>query len=132
MKRFFAFILLLTYAVTSTGTTVQMHYCMGEPSSVKWDARSGKKTCGKCGMKKQKQKRNGCCKDEHKWVKLQDDQKASTAFIKFGHFETVLSLHGSAFDFTPIISSNSFRLPQSHAPPRSCEALYKRNCVFLI
>jgi hypothetical protein len=130
MKHFLVFILLLTYAVASTGTTVQLHFCMGKLASSTWKEQSKKKTCGKCGMKKQKP--NGCCKDEAKWVKLQDDQKTTTASVQFDHFEPALPVHGSAFDITPAIS-NSFKLAHSHAPPRSCDiSIYKRNCVFLI
>jgi hypothetical protein len=131
MKRFFAFILLLIYSVTSIGATVQLHYCMGKLSG--WSLAltgSTSKECSKCGMEKKDSK--GCCHDENKLVKIQDDQKAN--YVSLG----ILKLQVPA----PVIIDQSIAyllpeteelLPKSNAPPLICHAdICIRNCVFLI
>lgn len=37
-------------------------------------------TCGKCGMMKSNEKDNGCCKDEHKFIKNKNDQNETQSF----------------------------------------------------
>lgn len=63
--------LLFIYGITSVGATVRMHYCMNE--YVGWDILHSQddNKCGKCGMK---DKKSGCCKDEHKQIKISSDQ----------------------------------------------------------
>jgi hypothetical protein len=80
MKKFLAVILALAYMTASTGATLHMHYCMGKLAD--WGlGHNTSKTCDKCGMEKSGEKDNGCCKDEHKFVKNNTDQKtAETAF----------------------------------------------------
>lgn len=61
MKRLFATILAIFYLVSSTGATINLHYCMGEYVSFSlFGKKAGK--CGKCGMQKHSAD-NGCCKD---------------------------------------------------------------------
>jgi hypothetical protein len=132
MKRFIAAILAILYLSTSTGATLNMHYCMGELAD--WGLGLNKsKTCGKCGMEKSEEKDNGCCKDEHKFVKNDTDQKTTEAGIQItqllGVALPVAFLEVSSNGFPSVTEEN----PISHAPPRSCGvAVYVRNCVFLI
>ena len=132
MKRFFVLLLLFSYSFATTGTTLQLHFCMGERSDVKWDKSSEKRTCGKCGMEK-REKPNGCCKDEHKWIKIQDEQKANTFAYQFAQLQLAVPVYFNNYDFTPSVFTVDGLLPNSHAPPRSCGvAIHKRNCVFRI
>lgn len=132
MKRLLVFILLISYSLATTGTNISMHFCMGEPSELKWSGKTEKKTCGKCGMEK-KEKPNGCCQDEHKWVKIQDDQKASVVSYIFSYSQLDEPIQAIGFDTQLYLTEAADLLPKSHAPPRSCGlAIYKRNCVFRI
>ena len=132
MKKFVAAILAVLYLGTSTGATVHMHYCMGELAD--WGlGHNESKTCSNCGMEKSDEKDNGCCKDEHKFVKNDTDQK--TAQVSFQLMQLVeIALPVSfveipAADFPTVTEEN----PISHAPPRSGGvAVYVRNCTFLI
>src|ERR687890_814593 len=72
MKRFLASILLLIYFCVSTGFVVSMHYCMNKFDSVQVGAADSEK-CGKCGMHTEDS--DGCCRDEVKVVKLQQDSQ---------------------------------------------------------
>lgn len=131
MKRLSAFIILLIYFVTTTGATLQLHYCMGKFAGWSIAGNSAKK-CGKCGMKQEPKEDNGCCKDEHKLIKIEDDQKAN--YLSFDISKPVAS--------APVVTENTFTyaipetkelLPQTNAPPRSCNtSIHIANCVFRI
>lgn len=132
MKRAITLILAFLYVASSTGATFHMHYCMGKLVEVKlWHAEA--KKCSKCGADQSKAYAKKCCKDEHKTVKLEKDQKAA---------ENVFSFMQMAALATPV---SFFELPQVHAlsiveeypfsnaPPRSSKVPpHIFNCIFLI
>lgn len=132
MKKVLAVILALVYMSTTTGANIHMHYCMGKLAD--WGLGHNKsKTCGECGMEKSEEKDNGCCKDEHKFVKNDGDQKIAEAGFQ------MMQLASAALPVTffeiPVnnISSVTEENPISHAPPRSSGvAVYILNRTFLI
>lgn len=132
MKKFVVAILAFLYLGTSAGATLHMHYCMGKLAD--WGlSHSKSKTCGNCGMEKSEEKDNGCCKDEHKFVKIDNDQKAAESFL-INFSLQVIDLPVAYFSLpdTPV-SSVTEKHPVSHAPPRITDvAVYIRNCSFLI
>ncbi len=131
MRKTIALILAVLYLGTTTGATVHMHYCMGELAE--WGLGYNKsKTCGKCGMEKSDEKDNGCCKDEHKFVKNDNDQKPAESFV-INFALHVFDLPAEYFSAIEIPFSGTEKYPVSHAPPRSCGVpVYIRNCIFLI
>ena len=75
MKKLFVAILALLYISTSSGAVVHLHYCMGKLAG--WGFGDNKsKACGGCGMEKTDEKDNGCCKDEHKFLKTTQTKKS--------------------------------------------------------
>jgi hypothetical protein len=132
MKKFMVAILALLYIGTFTGATLHMHYCMGQLAD--WGlGQNNSKTCGKCGMDKSEEKDNGCCKDEHKFIKNITDQKTVEAGFQF--LQLIAVALPVSFVEIPLvnISSVTEENPISHAPPRTGGvAVYIRNCVFLI
>jgi len=132
MKKFIVAILAVLYLGTSTGAMVHMHYCMGKLAD--WSLGHNKsKTCGNCGMEKSEEKDNGCCKDEHKFVKNDNDQKTAESFVTNFALQ-VIDIPVECFTSSEIlVSSVTEKHPVSHAPPRSSGvAVYIRNCTFLI
>lgn len=132
MKRFVAAILAVLYISTSSGATIHMHYCMGKLAD--WGLGNNKsKTCGNCGMEKSDEKDNGCCKDEHKFVKNETDQKAAEAGFQMMQSVSI-ALPVSFFEIQDNnIPSVTEENPISHAPPRSSGvAVYLLNRSFLI
>jgi hypothetical protein len=131
MKKFIAAILAVLYISTSTGATLHMHYCMGQLAD--WGmGHDSSKTCGKCGMVKGDEK-DGCCKDEHKFIKITTDQKTTQSNFQLVQLIAIAPLISfvemPSSDFPSVTEEN----PICHAPPRSCGvAVYVRNCVFLI
>ncbi len=131
MKKFIVAILSFLYISTSTGATVHMHYCMGE--LVNWSlGHSNPNKCDNCGMEKTDSKDNGCCKDEHKQLKIEKDQKVTVSFQMMQLLTGTLPI---SFIEIPAhgLSSVTEENPISHAPPRKSDiAVYIRNCTFRI
>ena len=119
--------MLLTYGFATMGATIHMHYCMNE--FVGWSLWHGEKDkkCGKCGMK---EKKGGCCKDEHKQIKLKTDHQKSAVAQYFQLVESPALVTPIA-DFSFIATSVSLNFPVSNAPPKiPRERLYILHCVF--
>ncbi len=131
MKKFLITILAFLYISSTVGATVHFHYCMGELVQLGlWHSETNK--CGTCGMEKNNAKPNSCCKDEHKLVKIEKDQKATAAIEMlqlFSYAAPVSFIEAPEHDLSSVTEENPF----SHAPPRSSTiAVYIRNCVFRI
>lgn len=125
-------ILAVLYLGTSTGTTVQMHYCMGKLAD--WSlAHNTTDTCDNCGMGKTEGNDNGCCKDEQKVIKNDNDQK-TTESIHFKFTLPVIDLPIAFFSSSDFQrSSLTEQQPVGNAPPPGRDvAVYIRNCIFLI
>lgn len=60
------------YLSVSSGLAVEIHHCMGEIKDFSMATTSNHNKCGSCGMEKGS---NKCCKDELKFVKIQDSYK---------------------------------------------------------
>jgi hypothetical protein len=133
MKRFLAFILLFIYSATTIGATVELHYCMGKLSSwsLSWtEAKS--KECSKCGMEKTEKSDKGCCHDESKLLKVQDDQKANSLSLEIYKLPVAapaINNHTVVY----LLPEINGVLPHSNAPPRSSGTdICIYNCVFRI
>jgi len=127
MKKFTASILLVIYFVVSTGFTVNLHYCMNKFHSWELGA-SEKDSCEKCGMTTKKS--NGCCHDEVKVMKLQQDQvSAATAVYLFSAPAIPVSF---VSEFLLLVTKAvSIQEDRIHGPPLiNKQDTYLNNCVF--
>jgi hypothetical protein len=128
MKKAAVILLLVIYSSTTMGATIHLHYCMND--FVGWSLRHGKNNkCGKCGMK---EKKDGCCKDEHKQIKLKAEHQKSTPAQYIQTMDAAaLITPTAAFSFRGV--SIPLNFPLSNAPPEiSKERLYILHSVFLI
>jgi len=122
MKRFLATILACVYLSTSIGATVHLHYCMGKLMSWGLIDNDGK-NCATCGMAKKTDNANcvsakmGCCKDEHKEIKTDKDQKLAPSEYQTLTFFTgaVADTNHELPDFS--IYSIAIAYPNINAPP---------------
>ncbi|MEJ7830772.1 MAG: hypothetical protein WKF91_21365 [Segetibacter sp.] len=131
MKKLLVTILSIIYLTTTTGFTLNMHYCMGKLVDLATWADTDK--CSNCGMEKSVAKDSGCCTDEYKQIKLDCDQKSASVahtFIQLSFATLPLSfIKVPSHTLTPVTKHN----PVSKAPLRgSSIAVYINNCVFLI
>jgi hypothetical protein len=131
VKKLLVTILALIYLGSSTGAVMHLHYCMGKLAETSF-SKNTNPTCGKCGMKTSL-KKTGCCKDETKFVKNEQDQKASLSQFEFQQlaiaFQPVAFFHLS----TPLWSNQLLIAYAPNAPPDlHAPAVYLRVCSFLI
>ncbi len=140
MKKVLATILALIYLSNSVGATVYLHYC--KDKLVTWSIghkKSDKNSCPNCGMHKSTtnkhcgQENKGCCKDDQKQVKLENDQKISEASFYLAKIpvETISSVFPDhSFIY---VSSITEEYPVTHAPPQTPHApLFVFNCIYRI
>ncbi|RYY39448.1 MAG: hypothetical protein EOO08_10490 [Chitinophagaceae bacterium] len=128
MKKLFAILTLIAYFTVSTGFVVNLHYCMDRYHSWAIGTQEGDR-CATCGMS---QKKNNCCHDQVKVVKVaQDVTAASSIFFAFSVPALVPVQHTYALH-APV---NELPRPATpiHGPPLiDKQGTYLRNCVFLI
>jgi hypothetical protein len=130
MKKVIASITLLCYLAVTCGVIISSHYCMDRLASTQIFAKESK-VCGKCGMHTEKS--NGCCRDEVKVIKMEDDQKAHS-FTSF-ELPAISSLvhTPSQFIATSFFNVDETRHHKNHSPPLLTEQdTYLQNCVFRI
>ncbi len=129
MKKIAVILLLLVYTGATTGATIHLHYCMNQfVGSSLWHTGKDSK-CGKCGMK---DKKDGCCKDEHKQAKLTTEHQKVSLAQQFQLFEKIGLL--PIADLTSFAATQiSSTIPATHAPPIILkERRYLLHGVFLI
>ena len=114
MKRVLLSIFMLVYFTVSTGFTVNLHYCMDNFQS--WELGSDQdEECGKCGMSASE--KGGCCRDEVKVMKLQQDplQSGSISLLPgVNHF--VASAYFS-YGLLPLHNYTVRGQHYAHSPP---------------
>ena len=128
MKKILSIFIAMMYLATSSGLALQVHYCMDKITGTSL-ALDHEQACNKCGMKKAS---NPCCKDEFKFVKLQDAHKllisdyqvnAPVAEINSTYYTPSFSV------YNPDISGRSI----AHSPPGvTGYSLHILHCVFRI
>lgn len=130
MKKFIVAILAILYLSTSMGATIQLHYCMGR--LVDWGmARNDNSKCSNCGMEKKGHK--GCCKDEYKLIKNENDQKISESFTQLSKITSEIAQINFPDYSIKLANAFAIEFPKTNSPPRSCQTpINILNCVFLI
>jgi hypothetical protein len=117
LKKGLFLILSIIYFITSTGADLHYHYCMGKLADWSVWSQNDEKKCSKCGMDKNDEGNNGCCKDEHKWFKIEDDQKANFQLESPTLSSTEIN-QISGCTFSRVLTGISKLHPISNAPPR--------------
>jgi hypothetical protein len=118
MKKFLVFILALLYIGSSTGATIHMHYCMGKLVNMGLNSESTK-TCPKCPSKEKSSScSKECCKDVHKTVKLEKDQKLADVGLKLIDGPSyIVSPFGLSEHISPAVSATPYVHPYIKGPP---------------
>jgi hypothetical protein len=128
MKKAVSAILIVFYFAVSSGVAINLHYCMNRFDSLQLGAVKSE-VCGKCGM--HTDDANGCCHDEVKIIKLQDDQQVSNIHFQFSSFIALADIVQP--DFTEqLFCGISYSSGNNHSPPLNKQDTYLVNCVFRI
>ncbi|MFP5040009.1 HYC_CC_PP family protein [Parasediminibacterium sp. JCM 36343] len=129
MKKLVAIFFLVIYSLTTVGANLQSHYCMGEYIGASL-YHTAKEKCGRCGMTKAKSE--GCCKDEHIYVKLKREHQTQHT-INFSFFSIPIILPSFFIHNQIGTTSIAKTCTPIHAPPNLLgQKIYILNCVYLI
>ncbi len=130
MKKLIATISILCYFAATCGIIMNFHYCMNRLASVHLFETSAK-YCANCGMETHQSK--GCCKDEVKIAKLQQDQnKIPVVLYTLPALEQEFIIP-SEFISAAFINISIQRHFHNHSPPLLSEQdTYLQNGVFRI
>ncbi|UYQ91644.1 hypothetical protein MKQ68_16265 [Chitinophaga horti] len=131
MKKLLTIFIAVLYVAITSGFTVNVHYCMGKVASVKLHAEDDD-ACGKCG--RPGTKGADCCKDVHKFLKVDQSHQAAKVFFSHNVLPLDLDLPVAVLQ-TPAITvatAAKFSYQQHAPPPVGSQPLFLRNCVFLI
>ena len=129
MKKILLTILTFFYLMLSTGFSVELHYCMGKFSGINFTCNQNRK-CQKCGMT---EKKEGCCKDEIKFFKLEDNFKNSNFHIGSNVFKVIsVKPYFPNWNFSSEILFVHTNFCVSEKPCYYRPPLFVRNCVFRI
>lgn len=133
MRKILTLILATFYIGSSTGATLHMHYCMGELVKVQLWHKEDTKKCNKCGKGQGKTCSRDCCKDEHKTIKLEKDQKTAETAVHLAQLVAiVVPVSYNVLSQEHAISQIE-EYPVSNAPPRSSKVHpHIINCIFRI
>jgi hypothetical protein len=132
MKKFIISILAVLYLGLSTGATVHMHFCMGKLIGSSLWHNDTSDLCSKCGMQK-KASKNKCCKDEHKVVKIEQDQKITIVDENLTDISLIDIIDDNFIINTAFVNTLIEEASISNAPPLGVKTpIYIRNCVFRI
>jgi len=128
MKKLFASFAVTIYFAFACGVIVNYHFCMD-----RFDSFSLYKTstdwCGRCGMHISKS--HGCCHDELKVIKIQDDHQTSSAGFELKNIQPLVT---TLPDFIAAeVNSDRSVDHLNHSPPLlHGQDAYLQNCVFRI
>lgn len=127
MKKFLVTILAVIYLATSTGTTINIHYCMGKKYDLQF---FNHKKCSKCGMRINKP---GCCKTEYQLCKIKDNHIGSeNVAIPFIHF-SIIYFFNSALIINSVPLKPVAIINSSHSPPLyNGIPAYISHCIYRI
>ena len=128
MKKGFILLFALCYLYSSSGISINLHYCGGKIKSVSLFQTDEEACC------KGKMKKAGCCKDKNAFVKIEDSQ-ASASSLQIPGSKSIQSVFIGQVHRVALneLLSAEF-IPLSHAPPNpdSAPPSYLKNRVFRI
>ena len=127
MKKALIAILSFLYVTVASGVVVNIHYCMGNLSSVSYgyDKHSA---CDKCGMKERK----GCCHTEFKVVKLQDAHQLVQAAEKMSATPVLLPVTPIDYTAGNLPAKSTLSLHYHSPPDKRVNEVYLHNLAFRI
>jgi len=126
MKKVIASFTILVYFTFACGVVVNYHYCMD-----RYDSFSLYKASSDwCPM--MHTKKPGCCHDEVKIFKLQDDYQTSSALFSFQNIQPLITIP-SEFLSATLLNDDIALIKTDHSPPLLPQQdVYLQNRVFRI
>ena len=128
MKKFVVIFFSIFYLVSTSGMSLNVHYCGGKIKHVSFITTNNEKGC--CGKKKMSKK---CCKDKVAYFKIKDNHKSNqVAKIANPSSKLISAVLPSVINCT-YVSSFYTTVQNYHAPPVIYDnPLYLKHRVLLI
>ena len=127
MKKLFIIVLMLVYGLSSSGMTINLHYCCGKLDGVSFTGKK-EKTC-KMGNHI---KKSGCCNDKQISAPLNFEQQAATKWVQSTKQTIAVPVHhvlNTSFKDYIVSTNRLARGTPEHLPSIP---LFIKNCVFRI
>ena len=126
LKKLSLILLLIVYGLSSTGMTLNFHYCCGKLKKVEFST-----VPVECGMKAYHGDKKKCCDKNQVELKVKADQKITEA--EKNAFKTT-TLSGSFSDLSfSHLANDKYLVPSIFAPPPLFNHhLYLLHCVYRI
>ena len=125
MKKLSLILLLVVYGLSSSGMTVNFHYCCGKLKKVEFSSAQVE-----CGMKVKHNSSKKCCDNKQLDLKVKDDQKITESAKSV--FKTIaVPISFSVLSIAHSVTSN-YLIPSICAPPPLSKQLYIFHCVYRI
>jgi hypothetical protein len=125
LKKLLVILLLMVYGLSSTGMTINFHYCCGKLKKVEFSSAQLD-----CGMKMKHSSGKKCCDNKQVDLKVKDHQKVSESSKTFSN---AVFFANTFTDFTfsqPLEDKHS--IPSVFAPPPLSNSLYILHCAYRI
>ena len=118
---------MLVYGLTSSGMTINLHYCCGKLDGISIFAKE-QNSC----KSPNHEKNNGCCNDKLISASLPSDQQLAVKWVQAGkqNFDS-LPFQAAKTSFTELIISKE-KLSVVAAENASAVPIFLKNCVFRI
>jgi len=128
MKKIIASFTVIVYFAFACGVIVNYHFCMDRYDSFRL-YKAASDWCINCGMHA---KKHGCCHDEVKIVKIQDDYQTSSASFAFENIQPAV-ITPSEFLSASLFNEKIALNKTDHSPPLlPGQDVCLQNCVFRI
>ena len=126
LKKFLVILLLMVYGLSSTGMTVNFHYCCGKLKKVEFSSSQVE-----CGMKMKHSSSKKCCDSKQVELKVKADQKITEGAKTVSKIVAVSNLSPD-FSFSSPLYGKSL-IPSVFAPPPLANhQLYILHCIYRI
>ena len=126
LKKLSLILLLIVYGLSSSGMTVNFHYCCGKLKKVEFSS-----VQVECGMKMKHSSSKKCCDNKQVHLKVKDDQKITEGVTPA--FKAIsLPISFSDLSFAHFVSGGNYLIPSIFAPPPLLKQLYIFHCVYRI
>jgi hypothetical protein len=123
MAKIAAFILALLYLGVTTGLAVNIHYCMGKISAIKFENYTEKDAC---------KTKMPCCQHHYQFIKVsaEHEQVAKDILVKAPVVELQIFNHPGAELFSSLPQQ---KITQANSPPLlTTPDICVQNCIFRI
>ncbi|SHG75644.1 hypothetical protein SAMN04488522_107162 [Pedobacter caeni] len=116
------------YLMSIIGIALNMHYCGGKLSAVRFTETA---KCGACKGAEKMKKSSNCCKDTSVEAKVKDSHEAGVKVAVPKDFSLELFLGPALSEAFRLLLPNLFSKAENKAPPLSSVlSLHAFNCVF--